>query len=148
MKFEISAGGIVYKNLPAGRQGKPQPVWLLVRHAKNHHWGFPKGHIGDIKKGESMEQAALREVEEEGGVKATIIAKVPTEIEYFFKMKGELIKKNLYYYLMEYQSGDPKDHDHEISDARFMSEEELLDLLSFKTDKDAYGKAKDLMLHT
>jgi ADP-ribose pyrophosphatase YjhB (NUDIX family) len=148
MKFEVSAGGIVYKNLPRLGGEKSQLLWLIVRHSKNHHWGFPKGHIGDNEIGESMEHAALREVAEEGGIKAKIIAKVPDKIQYFFKMKGELIRKNLYYYLMEYESGDPKDHDHEISEAKFVTEKELLDILSFKTDKDAFLKARELHLNT
>lgn len=139
MKFETSAGGIVYKKEDGAL------LWLMVKHSKNHHWGFPKGHIGDIEKGESMEEAALREVEEEGGIKAAIIAKVPDKIQYFFKMNGELIRKNLYYYLMEYQSGNPQDHDHEISEAIFVTEGALLKTLSFKTDKDAFVKAKALV---
>lgn len=51
------AGGVVFN-----QQGKV----LLLRH-KNGNWVFPKGHIDP---GENHLQAAIREVEEEGGVVA------------------------------------------------------------------------------
>lgn len=48
------------------------PQFLLVR-AKRHpgHWLFPKGHI---EPGETPEQAAVRELEEEGGVTGRLLA--------------------------------------------------------------------------
>lgn len=135
MKVETSAGGLVHK----------KGLWLLIQHSGYKHWGFPKGHIGDTQKGESMEDAAVREVEEEGGVKAKIITKIPDKIEYFFRLKGQLIKKSLYYYLMEYESGDPANHDHEVSEAKFVTKDEAMKLLSFKTDKEALKKALSLL---
>jgi len=39
----------------------------------HHGWVFPKGLIGDHIEGESKEATALREVEEETGVKGKII---------------------------------------------------------------------------
>ncbi|ADV68190.1 NUDIX hydrolase [Deinococcus maricopensis] len=45
---------------------------LLVQYA-NGGWTFPKGHL---ERGETPEQAAVREVEEETGVRATITARL------------------------------------------------------------------------
>jgi tRNA nucleotidyltransferase (CCA-adding enzyme) len=39
--------------------------YLLVHGHKSHKWGFPKGHM---EKGETEEQTALRELEEETGI--------------------------------------------------------------------------------
>ncbi|HLL60853.1 MAG TPA: NUDIX domain-containing protein [Candidatus Nitrosocosmicus sp.] len=139
MKFEVSAGGLVFKTI------HNETHWLIIQHSINKHWGFPKGHIGDKEIGESIENAALREVEEEGGVKAKIIKKLPNDIEYFFKLHGVLIKKKLYYFLMEYESGDPKDHDSEISEAKFVTASDAKKFLSFKSDKDALEKAIELL---
>jgi 8-oxo-dGTP pyrophosphatase MutT (NUDIX family) len=60
------AGGVVFRVVGNQRQ------YLLVR-ARDPAgaWVFPKGHI---EVGESPEQAALREVAEEAGVRATIVA--------------------------------------------------------------------------
>jgi 8-oxo-dGTP pyrophosphatase MutT (NUDIX family) len=56
------AGGIVSRDKGGARE------YLLVQSRTNSdHWVFPKGHISA---GETEEQAALREVREEAGVRA------------------------------------------------------------------------------
>jgi len=92
----------------------------------------------------------LREVEEEGGVKAKIIDDRPVKVSYVYQWQnsphggkdGEkiLIKKTVYYFLMEYLSGDPKNHDWEVSDAKFVSEDEVKKTLTYKADKEAFEK--------
>ena len=50
----------------AARLDGPEPLFLLVSARKSQgNWIFPKGHL---KKGETHEQAALRELLEEAGV--------------------------------------------------------------------------------
>jgi 8-oxo-dGTP pyrophosphatase MutT (NUDIX family) len=61
------AGGIVISN------SKPTKVVMLFR-VENDDWSFPKGHV---ESGETFEEAALREVEEETGLIGTIISKLP-----------------------------------------------------------------------
>ena len=107
---QTSAGGIVFKN----------NLWLICQHSEHKGWVFPKGLVGDNDKNESMEKAALREVEEEGGIKAKIINDQPIKTQYSYTWNGDLIKKTVYYFLMEYVSGDPKDHDCEMSEAKFV----------------------------
>ena len=59
MRFEFSAGGIVHKK-EAGS------IYILLgQHSGHKGWVFPKGLIGDHKKGEGKEEAAIREVKEE-----------------------------------------------------------------------------------
>lgn len=135
LKFETSAGGIVYK-----KQGK-NVVWLVTQHSEHKGWGFPKGLIGDKEKNEPMDQAALREVEEEGGVEAKIITELPQPAKYMYRFKDALVKKTVYYFLMEYLTGDPKNHDWEVSDAKFLNENEVKKILTYKTDKDAFSQA-------
>lgn len=60
------AGGVVYRKITNEAQ------YLLVRaHTRTREWVFPKGHI---ESAETIEQAALREVLEESGVRARIKA--------------------------------------------------------------------------
>jgi ADP-ribose pyrophosphatase YjhB (NUDIX family) len=159
IKHEISAGGIVYKQVKSmsraksmdqkshlhqgfGGQAKVKSIeWLVCQHSQHKGWVFPKGLVGDTKKGEVLQEAALRETEEEGGVKTKIIAKLPKPVEYFYKLKGQLIKKTVYYYLMEYVSGDPKNHDWEMAEAKFLSEDEVKKTLTYKSDKEAFTQA-------
>ncbi len=54
---EISAGGVLARPSASG--------WEVCLVRAGRYWGLPKGHI---ERGESAEQAALREISEECGV--------------------------------------------------------------------------------
>lgn len=129
---QISAGGIVYK-----KEGG-QVLWLITQHSQHKGWVFPKGLVGDNHVDETMEDAALREVEEEGGVKARIVEKQPIETHYQYQWEGDLIKKTVFYFVMEYLSGDPADHDWEMMDARFATAEDVRKTLTYDSDKRAF----------
>lgn len=131
---QTSAGGIVYK------KKANETLWLITRHSQHKGWVFPKGLVGDTDSTESMEAAALREVEEEGGVKTKIISDKPIKTNYQYQWQGDLIKKTVYYFLMEYISGDPKNHDWEMMDAKFSTEEDVKKTLTYKSDLDAFEK--------
>lgn len=143
-KIEVSAGGVVFK-----KEGE-KILWLICQHSQHKGWVFPKGLVGDHTKDEPMEQAALREVEEEGGIKAKIVKKDPIKITYKYqwnnsphggvKGKNILVNKTVYYFLMEYVSGDPKNHDWEMSDAKFVTQEEVKKTLTYSLDKEAFEK--------
>lgn len=149
---QISAGGIVYKKVKVkslsrakSKDRKWKVFWLITQHSQHKGWVFPKGLVGDHTEDESMETAALREVEEEGGVKAKIISHTPVKTSYQYRWEGSLIKKTVYYFLMEYVSGDPADHDWEMSDAKFVTQEEILKTLTYKSDKEAFEKILRLL---
>jgi len=137
---QTSAGGIVYKTVGNKK------LWLITQHSQHKGWVFPKGLVGDTDSNESMEAAALREVEEEGGVKAKIISDKPIKTNYQYQWQGDLIKKTVYYFLMEYISGDPKNHDWEMMDAKFATVDKVKKTLTYKSDQEAfeqllYGKS-------
>jgi ADP-ribose pyrophosphatase YjhB (NUDIX family) len=131
---QISAGGIVFK------KEKNELLWLIVQHSAHKGWVFPKGLVGDKNSNESMKEAALREVEEEGGVKTKIVYHQPVKTFYQFRWQDQLIKKTVYYFLMEYVSGDPKNHDWEVSEAKFVTEDEVKKTLTYPSDKQAFEK--------
>ncbi len=131
---EQSAGGIIYRKIG------DKIEWLVTQHSQHKGWGFPKGLIGDKDNSESMESAALREVREEGGIAAKIIDPITVEVKFTYTFKNELVYKKVFYYLMEYVSGDPADHDWEVSEAKFLPEEEVKKILTFESDKQAFKK--------
>ena len=139
IKYETSAGGIVYRKLKLKNQ-KSKIEWLVVQHSQHKGWVFPKGLVGDKQINEKMEEAALREVEEEGGVKARIINNKPVVATYQYLWNGTLIKKKVYYFLMEYISGDPKNHDWEVSEAKFLPVYKVKKILTYSSDKKAFEK--------
>ena len=140
---QTSAGGIVYKKIK-------NILWLICQHSQHKGWVFPKGLIGDQGNNESMEQAALRETEEETGIKAKIINKAPVKVSYEFiqtasaKAPAVKVKKTVYYFLMEYVSGDTKDHDWEMSEAKFVTADEVTKTLTYKSDQEAFEQIHKL----
>ncbi len=165
MKREFSAGGIVYKTvngLEFNVQGNAGGVLWLIRKPKAGHgyrgkigWCFPKGLIEEKSKIqspkskkdkiESLEETALREVEEEGGVKAKIIAKLPTQ-KFMFKDKdNEWVMKFVTYFLMEWQKDLKQGFGWETEEAKWVSFEEAKKLLIYKNDKELLDKAASLL---
>ncbi len=132
MKREFSAGGIVFND-----QGQV----LVTQHSQNKHWSFPKGLIDE---GQTTEEAALREVREEGGIVAEIVERLGYN-KYVYTFEGEKVFKVVTYFLMRYISGDPKDHDWEVSEANWYTPEEALKQLTFSQDKQLLKKALEVL---
>ena len=49
---------------------------------------------------------------------------------------------------MEYLSGDPKDHDWEVSEAKFIPEDEVKKILTYKSDQEAFEKILNIYHET
>src|SRR3990172_4248498 len=123
---EFSAGGIVYKKfqIPIRQSAdKFQIKWLVCQHSQHKGWVFPKGLIGDHVEGELKETTALREVEEETGVKAKIIDKLEKPAGYFYVWQKEKRYKTVHYFLMKYVSGDITKHDFEMQAVEWWNED-------------------------
>src|SRR5687768_2008149 len=132
---QISAGGVVY------RQQDSINEIAIVQIVPELRWQLPKGLID---KGETIESAALREVREESGVEAELIAPIDT-IEYWFVAdrdgKRTRYHKFVHFFLMRYRSGDVADHDHEVAESRWVTIDEALHMLAFKSERDVVDKA-------
>ena len=143
MKFEFSAGGIVFKRTKNKEQRTNLQI-LVSQHSQHHGWVFPKGLIGDHIKGEGKEETALREVQEETGVLGKILKPlVPVTYRYVFEK--EKIKKTVYYYLMEYISGDIKDHDWEMENVEWLPPDKVEERLTYDSDKKVWKEAQKLL---
>lgn len=99
MRVEVSAGGVIFRR----RAGAIELGFILDPYDK---WSFPKGHV---EVGEKTEEAALREAEEEIGIKGLKIRDYLGKTDFWFQdrfiRKGELVHKFLHYYLIEAPSG-------------------------------------------
>jgi 8-oxo-dGTP pyrophosphatase MutT (NUDIX family) len=96
-----------------------------------------------VEKGESVENAALREVREEGGVDADIIASL-TPITYFFRAGSARIHKRVDFFAMIYKDGDPSEHDHEIDEAMWFAAVDE-PRLTFESERALLAEARELL---
>jgi 8-oxo-dGTP pyrophosphatase MutT (NUDIX family) len=121
----LAAGGIVidYEN--------PEPRVLLVHRPRYDDWSFPKGKLD---KGETVEAAALREVQEETGLSCRIIQKLAI-IRYLTEKKKRLRPKAVHYFLMEFVSGDIRVPGDEVDRADWFEFEEATRELSYEQDR-------------
>ncbi len=113
----IAAGGVVYRRNQNGE------VELLLIKKRDGFWTLPKGRV---EPGESVEQAATREVAEETGISGTIQALVQ-EISYAIRKNGRERAKSVTYYLLAADSADPRPaHKEGIQKARWFEIGEAL----------------------
>ena len=123
-----SAGGIVV------RFEGPVPLLVVGRRKRERDgatWTLPKG---TPIAGETLEETALREVEEETGLQVRILSPLDS-INYTFVQRGLKIRKTVHYFIMEPIGGDLGKHDHEFEEVRWIPFAEAPVLLSFETER-------------
>lgn len=131
---EVSAGGIVFRLAP-GEDGRPRPVFLLIRDSYRN-WGFPKGHV---EPGEEPAGAAAREVAEETGLDGLAVRGALETIDWYFRFRGRLIHKVCHFYLVETAAARTCPQRAEgITACRWATYEEAMTLV-------AYANARDVL---
>lgn len=136
MKRIYSAGGIVVKEEDSGTRV------MVTQHSKHLGWDFPKGHI---EAGETSEQAAIREVEEETGVIAKVIEKID-ESKYFYSDEEGKVFKTVVFYLMKYVGEGKATTPEEVSGLVWLDPGEVEAKLSFKGSQEIWEKAEKLIV--
>ena len=133
MKKLNSAGIILFRDI-----GKREYL-ILMYNTSDHYWGFAKG---SIENNETEQEAALREVEEETGLKdVKLIPDFKEKDNYEFEENGEEFFKEVTWFLGEVESSNViLSHEHE--DFKWSSYEEALESLSFKELKELLKKAE------
>jgi 8-oxo-dGTP pyrophosphatase MutT (NUDIX family) len=138
---EISAGGLVIdstgtKGLLIGRRDlKDQSRERLL-------WSLPKGHI---EEGETPEQAAVREVQEETGIQSEI-AKELGVINFWFMAGGNRIHKTVHHYLFRETGGKLAPQLTEVDDVGWFPLNEIVDLLAYPDEKKLIAKSGELII--
>jgi 8-oxo-dGTP pyrophosphatase MutT (NUDIX family) len=132
-----SAGGVV------SRRGEAGTEVLICGRSSDRLWALPKG---TPEAGETLQQAALREVREETGVTAEIEADIG-DIKYWFSRPQEGVRyyKTVRHYLMRPVGGDPSLHDHEFDEVRWSPVQEALKMLTYQNEVRILRQALDLL---
>jgi 8-oxo-dGTP pyrophosphatase MutT (NUDIX family) len=118
-----AAGGVVV------RDGEV----LLVHRPRYDDWTFPKGKLDP---GESFEDAALREVEEETGLRCNLGRELPAT-RYAVGTRPKIVR----YWLMTPEAETPFVPNDETDELRWLSRDEAMSLLTYDRDRDVLAAA-------
>jgi 8-oxo-dGTP diphosphatase len=130
---ESSAGGIVI------RRGAATGIEVLLIQQSGHKgWGFPKGWI---EPGEEPPATAVREVEEESGIRAEIIGELPPTRYYYVNRERQRVAKTVRWYLMRYVGEGDQTHAHEVIAVEWLPLETVHVRLTYGNDKELFSVA-------
>ncbi len=135
---ETSAGGLVVDRVAA-----PQVAALIGRHDRHGRllWSLPKGHLED---GETAEDAAIREVEEETGIRGRVLAPLGT-IDYWFVVEDRRIHKTVHHYLLEAFGGELSDEDIEVEEVAWVPLTDLPERLAYADERRLVASAQSML---
>jgi len=119
-----AAGGLVWRSKETG--GSAEIV--LVHRPAYDDWAFPKGKLHP---GETEEEAALREVEEETGLLCRLEQEVGTTRYHDSRGRDKIVR---YWHMTPVDGALAAAN--EVDDARWVSIEEALSLLTYPRDRD------------
>jgi 8-oxo-dGTP pyrophosphatase MutT (NUDIX family) len=136
---QISAGGVAFR----WKDSRPEVAIVCMK--PKLRWQLPKGIVDP---GETPQVTAVREVREEAGVETDLIRLIET-IEYWYRSikygKPVRYHKFVHFYLLKYRSGEVSNHDHEVEEARWVSLDEAIEMLDFKSERDVAEKARAMI---
>jgi 8-oxo-dGTP diphosphatase len=116
-----AAGGVVR------RPGDGGPQVLLVQRPRYDDWSLPKGKLDE---GESFEAAALREVEEETGLRCELLEELAPSTYTDHKGRPKLVR----WWLMRPLGGEFELND-EVDELRWLPLSEAREVLDYEHDR-------------
>lgn len=131
VREDWSAGGVAYTRLADGQL----QIALIATHGGTR-WQLPKG---SVEAGETPEETAIREVEEEVGLQTTNEGFLQT-IDYWYwdtyrKVAPELVHKRVDFYLLRMIGGELSDASYEVDSVGWFSPEHAVEMMTFAGEK-------------
>jgi len=128
---ETSSGGLVVDT----STGAPRAAVICrVNRAGRQEWCLPKGHLEGA---ETLEEAAVREIEEETGIRGRVVEPLGS-IDYWFSAEGRRIHKVVHLFLLLATGGHltvENDPDAEAVDVAWVPLPELDGRLAFPNER-------------
>lgn len=137
---ETSAGGLVVNGL--GGPTEKLCAALIGRTDRRGRllWSLPKGHI---ESGESADQTAIREIEEETGIQGSVLAPLGS-IDYWFVTEGRRVHKTVHHYLLRFMGGELSDEDVEVTEVAWVPLSALATTLAYADERKLAEVAREL----
>ena len=133
MNIEKSAGVIIF-------YAQEEPLFLLLEYET--YWGFIRGII---EKDEKIEETIKREAKEEANISEFKLLQGFKETqEWFYKLKGELVRKSAVYFLAEItkEQVEKVRISFEHKSFRFLTLKEALEIMRIENEKKMLEKAE------
>jgi 8-oxo-dGTP diphosphatase len=125
-----ASGGVVWRRRARG-------VEIVVAHRPRYDdWSLPKGKLDE---GEGWEQAALREVEEEVGLRCRLGPELEPVAYDDRKGRAKVVR----YWLMEPEGEPAFEPNDEVDEMRWLSPEDAVTVLSYPHDKELVRSAAE-----
>ena len=137
---EVCAGGVVYR-APAGH------IEVALAEERDRLTGAPNTRLakGHVDPGESPQAAALREVREEIGVVAQIVAPLGS-VKYTFREGRFDVSKEVHFYLMQLTSERFHPLDGEMERMYWCAIDAAIGRLTFDTERRVMERGKEQLL--
>jgi 8-oxo-dGTP pyrophosphatase MutT (NUDIX family) len=133
---ETSAGGLVVDI----ETGQAAVIGRLDRRGRLL-WSLPKGHI---EQGETMEQAAIREVAEETGIDSAVVAALGS-IDYWFVAEDRRVHKTVHHFLLRALGGELSDADVEVTEVAWVPLADLQARLAYADERRLVQRATTML---
>jgi len=135
---ETSAGGLVVRVIDG--QADAALIGRIDRR-KRLVWSMPKGHL---EAGETAEQAAEREVAEETGIIAHVVAPLGV-IDFWFVAEGRRIHKTVHHFVLRATGGELSDEDVEVEEVDWVPLQELPTRLGYADERRLLARVPALL---
>ena len=125
------------------RTGEVPRAALIARHDRRGRlvWSLPKGHV---EAGETPADAAVREVEEETGIRGVVLAPLGT-IDFWFVADQRRVHKTVHHFLLEAQGGELSDADVEVVEVAWFPLTEVAAGLAYADERRLIERVEDLL---
>ena len=116
---------------------------LIARHDRRGRlvWSLPKGHL---ELGESPEEAAVREVEEETGIRGRVLGHLGT-IDFWFVAEQRRVHKTVHHYLLEAEGGELSDADVEVVEVAWVPLEDVPARLAYADERRLVARVPEVL---
>ncbi|MCB9139596.1 MAG: NUDIX hydrolase [Caldilineaceae bacterium] len=137
-----SSGGVAFR-----RSAPDEPVEIaLISTRGGTRWQLPKG---SCEPGETLVETAVREVEEETGLRTEPVIFLKTVTFWYWdtyrKDPPVRVRKMVDFYLLRVEGGRLSDASHEVDDVAWFSLEEAQSTLTYETERQVLSAAVEAL---